>query len=251
METNSNVMDIVCPGSQKEIVPQTMSHTPVILVIEDEPQIRRFLRASLAEYSVLEAITGKDGLLEAATHMPAAVLLDLGLPDMDGLEVIRRLREWTQVPIIILSARGQENDKVAALDAGADDYLTKPFGVSELTARIRVAIRHAAQSESGSADAVFQAGELKVDIPRRTVHVAQKEIRLTPVEFKMLGLLIRHAGKVLTHRQIVKEVWGPAYSDESQNLRVVIHQLRHKIESEPARPRYLITEAGVGYRLRE
>ena len=223
---------------------------PTILVIEDEPQIRRFLRATLTEFTLLEAVTGKDGLTEAASHQPDIVLLDLGLPDLDGLEVIRRLREWTQVPIIILSARGQESDKVAALDAGADDYLTKPFGVPELTARVRVALRHASRTDSGEPLAVFENGDLKVDVANRRVQVAQKEVHLTPVEFKLMALLVKHSGKVLTHRQIVKEVWGPHYSDESPNLRVVIYQLRHKLEADPARPKYLTTEAGVGYRLK-
>ena len=230
-----------------------MSDTlPVILVIEDEPQIRRFLRATLGSqgYTLLEATNGQEGLTEAASHPPDIVLLDLGLPDMDGLEVLRRLREWTTVPIIIISARGQEHDKVAGLDSGADDYLTKPFGVAELMARVRVAMRHSNRTGAEQPDAVFITGELKVDLPRRLVHVAEKEIRLTPIEFKLLALLVKHAGKVLTHRQILKEVWGPNYAEESHYLRVFVHQLRHKLETDPARPRYLVTEAGVGYCLR-
>jgi two-component system KDP operon response regulator KdpE len=230
-----------------------MSDTqPTILIIEDEPQIRRFLRATLGSqgYTLLEATTAQEGLSEAASHPPDIVLLDLGLPDMDGLEVIARLREWTPVPIIIISARGQEHDKVAALDSGADDYLTKPFGVAELMARVRVAMRHANRTPTESADAVFRTGELEVDLAHRLVHVGEKEIRLTPIEFKLLALLVKHAGKVLTHRQILKEVWGPNYADESHYLRVFVHQLRHKVEADPARPKYLVTEAGVGYRLR-
>jgi two-component system KDP operon response regulator KdpE len=230
-----------------------MSDTlPVILVIEDEPQIRRFLRATLGSqgYTLLEATTGQEGLTEAASHPPDIVLLDLGLPDMDGLEVLRRLREWSTVPIIIISARGQEHDKVAGLDSGADDYLTKPFGVAELMARLRVAMRHSNRRPGELSDAVFITGELKVDLARRLVHAGEKEIRLTPIEFKLLALLVKHAGKVLTHRQILKEVWGPNYAEESHYLRVFVHQLRHKLETDPARPKYLITEAGVGYRLR-
>ncbi len=230
-----------------------MSDTaPVILVIEDEPQIRRFLRATLGSqgYTLLEATTAQEGLSEAASHPPDIVLLDLGLPDMDGLEVVQRLREWTTVPIIIISARGQEHDKVAGLDAGADDYLTKPFGVAELMARVRVAMRHANRTLNDGADSVFKTGDLEVDLAHRNVRVGEKEIRLTPIEFKLLGLLVKHAGKVLTHRQILKEVWGPNYAEESHYLRVFVHQLRHKLEADPAKPKYLVTEAGVGYRLR-
>ena len=225
---------------------------PVVLVIEDEPQIRRFLRATLGSqgYTLIEAVSGEEGLTEAASHPPDIVLLDLGLPGIDGLEVVRRLREWSAVPIIIISARGQEHDKVAGLDAGADDYLTKPFGVAELMARVRVAMRHSNRTLGDSADSVFVNGDLKVDLARRNVSVGEKEIRLTPIEFKLLALLVKHAGKVLTHRHILKEVWGPNYAEESHYLRVFVHQLRHKLETDPARPKYLVTEAGVGYRLR-
>jgi two-component system KDP operon response regulator KdpE len=177
-------------------------------------------------------------------------LLDLGLPDLDGMEVIQRLREWTRVPIIILSARGQETDKVAALDLGADDYLTKPFGVPELMARIRVALRHAARGSS-DADPVFVSDELKVDLVKREVLLSGKEIKLTPIEFKLLALLVKHAGKVVTQGQILKEVWGPGHDDQSHYLRVFVHQLRQKLEPVPAKPKFLITEAGVGYRLRQ
>ena len=223
-----------------------------ILIVEDEQPIRRFLRAALGneDYMLLEATTAQEGLSEAASHPPDIVLLDLGLPDMDGLEVIRRLREWTSVPIIIISARGQETDKVAALDAGADDYLTKPFGVSELLARIRVALRHGRRGDSAEETSIHQFGELKIDLSRREVKVAEKEIRLTPIEFKLLALLAKHAGKVLTHRQLLKDVWGPHYAEESNYLRVFVHQLRRKLEADPARPKYLVTDAGVGYRLR-
>jgi two-component system KDP operon response regulator KdpE len=222
-----------------------------VLVVEDEPQMARFLRTALVGngYDVVEAETGNKGLTEAATRSPEIVLLDLGLPDLDGLEVTRRLREWSKVPVIVLSARGQEKDKVAALDAGADDYLTKPFGVEELLARMRVALRRQLALEAGD-EPVFTLGTLRVDLEKRRVFVGDDEKRLTPTEYRLLTLLVRHAGKVLTHRQILKEVWGPPYVNETQYLRVYMGQLRHKLESEPARPRYLVTEPGVGYRLR-
>jgi two-component system KDP operon response regulator KdpE len=224
---------------------------PLILVIEDEPQIRRFLRAALTShgYRLIEAESGNDGIAQTTLHQPELILLDLGLPDMDGLEVTRRLREWSQVPIVVLSARGQEQDKVAALDMGADDYLTKPFGVAELLARMRVALRHSARVEPAEASPVFVTGSLRVDLLRRQVFVDNQEVHLTPIEYKLLAALVRHAGKVLTHRQLLQEVWGPAYSTESHYLRVYMGQLRHKLEADPARPRYLRTEPGVGYRL--
>jgi len=224
---------------------------PIIVLIEDEPQIRRFLRVTLAgqEYRLFEAVTGADGLVEAATRQPDVVIVDLGLPDMDGIEVIRRLREWTAVPIIVLSARGQEGDKVAALDAGADDYVSKPFGVGELLARIRVALRHAAGALRGGDDALFAVGDLRVDLARRHVFVGGQEVHLTPIEYKLLTTLVRHAGKVLTHGQLLKEVWGPSHGEEAHYLRVYMAQLRRKLEADPTRPRYLLTEPGVGYRL--
>jgi two-component system KDP operon response regulator KdpE len=225
---------------------------PLILVIEDEPQIRRFLRAGLsgdgAEYRILEADTGRVGLTHATTQPPDAVILDLGLPDMDGLEVTRRLREWSSVPIIVLSARGQEKDKIAALDLGADDYLTKPFGIAELRARLRVALRHAARTAGGAAPALVVGG-LKVDLAARRVHLDGAEIHLTPIEYKLLATLAKHPGKVLTHSFLLKEVWGPANERESHYLRVFMANLRRKLEENPARPRYLLTEQGVGYRL--
>jgi two-component system KDP operon response regulator KdpE len=226
-------------------------HEPLILAIEDEQPIRRFLRTALTNhgYRFAEAATAQDGLVEATTRPPDLVILDLGLPDLDGLEVIRQLREWTALPIIILSARGQESDKISALDAGADDYLTKPFGVGELLARIRVLLRHAAQVGEKE-EPLFTTGDLKVDLVKRQVYVGDKEIHLTPIESKLLTTLIRYAGKVVTHRQLLKEVWGPAYAEESQYLRVYMTQLRHKLEADPARPRYLTTELGVGYRLK-
>jgi two-component system KDP operon response regulator KdpE len=225
---------------------------PLILVIEDEPQMRRFLRAALGaqDYRLVEATTARDGLAQAASRNPDIVLLDLGLPDRDGLEVTRELRQWSAAPIIVLSARHREPDKVEALDLGADDYLTKPFGVEELLARIRVALRHAAQPVGGSPEPVFEAGDLRVDLARREVRRGGQEVHLTPTEYKLLTLLIRHAGKVLTHRQLLKEVWGVSYADQSHYVRVYMAQLRQKLENDPARPRLLITEPGVGYRLR-
>jgi two-component system KDP operon response regulator KdpE len=227
------------------------AHQPLILVIDDEPPIRRFLRATLTNhgYDLVEAADGQAGLAQVLAHRPEIVLLDLGLPDIDGLEVTRRLREWTNVPIIVLSARGQERDKVAALEAGADDYLTKPFGVAELMARMQVALRHAARLAQPSADPIFAVGELRVDLARRQVFVDAAEVHLTPTEYKLLATLIRHAGKVVTQRQLLKEVWGAAYTTEAHYLRVYMGQLRHKLEADPARPRYLMTEPGVGYRL--
>jgi len=223
---------------------------PVILLIEDEAQMRRFLRASLshAGYQLIETETAEQGLVQAAAQNPDLVLLDLGLPDLDGLVVTERLRQWAKMPIIVISARGQEQDKIKALDAGADDYLTKPFGVGELLARIRVALRHAAKTAEG--DAQFLLGELKVDLVRRQVLLREVEVHLTPIEYRLLTTLIKHAGRVLTHRQLLREVWGPNASDQTQYLRVYMGQLRHKLERDPSRPQYLLTEPGVGYRLR-
>lgn len=228
------------------------SQGPILLVIEDEPQMLRFLRASLSThgYRLVEATTAADGLAQAATRSPDIVLLDLGLPDMDGLEVTRRLREWSRTPIIVLSARGQDEDKINALDAGADDYLTKPFSVGELLARIRVALRHVATSTSGGQEPVFSVGELRVDLAKREVLVGADEVHLTPTEYKLLTTLIKYAGKVVTHRQLLTEVWGPAYVEHTQYLRVFMGQLRQKLEPDPAKPRYLINEPGVGYRLK-
>jgi two-component system KDP operon response regulator KdpE len=226
---------------------------PVVVLIEDEPQIRRFLRVTLEGqgYRLFEAATGSDGLLEAATRQPEVVIVDLGLPDMDGLDVIRRLRDWTTVPIIVLSARGREEDKVSALDAGADDYVSKPFGAQELLARIRVALRHAAGARRGGDEATVALDELVVDLAKRRVTVAGADVHLTPIEYRLLITLVRHAGKVLTHRQLLKEVWGPSHTEQAHYLRVYMAQLRHKLERDPARPRYLLTEPGVGYRFAE
>ncbi len=223
----------------------------MVLLIEDEPQMRRFLRAALENesYHLVEATTVRDGLAQAAGRNPDLILLDLGLPDGDGIDLTRRIREWARMPIVVISARGQERDKVAALDAGADDYLTKPFGVSELLARMRVALRHAARAAGQPDDPVFAVGELRVDLEHRQVFVDEREVHLTPTEYKLLTTLVRHAGKVLTHRHLLKEVWGPNAVEHSHYVRVYMTQLRHKLEADPARPRYLLTEAGVGYRL--
>jgi two-component system KDP operon response regulator KdpE len=231
-----------------------VSETPYrVLVIEDDAAMRRFLRASLAAagYRVEEAETGGEGLQMAPLQPPDVVLVDLGLPDMDGLDVIRNLRTWSQMPIVVVSARGQEREKVVALDTGADDYLTKPFSVGELLARLRVALRHAARLAAGGEEeaAQFTVADLKVDLAARRVFVADKEVRLTPLEYRLLAALVRHAGKVLTHRFLLEEVWGPPYVEDSHNLRVFMANLRRKIEADPARPRYLLTEQGVGYRL--
>ena len=222
-----------------------------ILVIDDERPIRRFLNASLSgQFTILEAATGAEALSMTVSGRPDIIILDLGLPDMDGLEVTRRLREWTQTPIIVISVRDQEETKIAALDAGADDYLTKPFGVGELLARMRVALRHAQQATDANEEPIFEIGDLKVDLARRLVTVADEEVHLTPIEYNLLKVLVQHAGKVVTQTQLLKEVWGPAYSAESHYLRVYMSQLRRKIEVDPARPRYLLTEPGVGYRLK-
>ena len=221
-----------------------------LLVIDDELAIRRFLHASFPDgsFELIEAETGKDGIGKVATNAPDVVLLDLGLPDMDGIEVAREIRTWSEVPIIVLSARHQENDKIRALDAGADDYLTKPFSVGELLARVRVALRHS-QRGTQEGPPVFEYDGLKVDLAAHRVWSKGEEVHLTPNEFNLLAVLVRHAGKVVTHRQLLREVWGEAYADELQYLRVYAGQLRHKLEVNPAKPRLLLTEPGVGYRL--
>ena len=223
-----------------------------VLLIEDEPPIRLFLRAVLMAngYQVIEAATAAAGLTQAAMRLPEIILLDLGLPDLDGLEVTRQLREWASMPIIVLSARGRESDKIAALDAGADDYLTKPFSVGELLARLRVALRHAVHTMQEPGVPVFTVGQLQVDLARRQVSVAAQPVHLTPIEYKLLTTLIRYAGKVVTHRQLLQEVWGERITHNAHYLWVCMSQLRHKLEAEPARPRYLLTELGVGYRLK-
>jgi two-component system KDP operon response regulator KdpE len=224
----------------------------LVLVVEDEPQMQRFLRASLTSHGfrVLEAASGASAIVEATTHNPNLVLLDLGLPDVDGIDLTRRLREWSRVPIIVISARGREEDKVEALDAGADDYLTKPFGVNELLARIRVAFRHAEQATSERSTPIIEIGGLHLDLDKREVTVDGKEVHLTPIEYKLLVLLAKNAGKVLTHRQILKEVWGPAYAGQSHYVRVRMAELRRKIETDAGRPKLFVTEPGVGYRIK-
>jgi two-component system KDP operon response regulator KdpE len=228
-----------------------MSNSATIIIVEDEAQIRRFLRTTLASegYQVFEAETGKQGLTEAATRKPDLIILDLGLPDMDGVEVVKGVRSWSSVPIVILSARSQESDKISALDAGADDYLVKPFGVGELLARIRVALRHVSTLANGEEEGIFSVGELMVDMIHRRITVSGTEVHLTPIEYRLLTVLVKHAGKVLTHQLLLKEVWGPNYVERAHYLRIYMGTLRHKLEKDPARPRFLVTEVGVGYRL--
>ena len=225
---------------------------PLVLVIEDEPQMLRFLRPALEGhgYRMIEATSGREGLTEAATRSPDVVLLDLGLPDLDGLAVTTRLREWSRTPIVVISARGREEDKVAALDAGADDYVTKPFSVPELLARLRVALRHAARGD-GDGSPRFTVGDLSIDLEKRRVTRAGEPVHLTPIEYRLLADLARHPGRVLTHSHLLKQVWGPASAQQSHYLRVYMAQLRRKLEEDPARPRILLTELGVGYRMRE
>ena len=225
----------------------------VVLLIEDDVSMRRFLRTALRAHAwrVIEAATAREGLAQAAGRNPDVSLLDLGLPDGDGLDVAPRLRRSTRAPIIVISARGREQDKVAALDLGADDYLTKPFGVPELLARMRVALRHASRPADAPEAPVFEAGQVRVDLVRRRVYRAGDEIHLTPTEYRLLATMIRHAGRVATHRQLLEEVWGANYVGQTHYLRVYMAQLRHKLEPDPARPRLLATEPGVGYRLRE
>jgi two-component system, OmpR family, KDP operon response regulator KdpE len=223
----------------------------IIVVIEDDPQICRFLRTSLSAngFSIFEANTGEQGLVEIATRKPELVILDLGLPRLDGFAVIHKVREWSNVPIIVLSARSQELDKITALDAGADDYLTKPFSIGELLARIRVSIRHAAQFKLDSTETVFCEGDLRVDLARRLVTIGTREVHLTPIEYRLLSALIHHAGKVMTHRQLLLHVWGPSYVEHDHYVRIYMGQLRQKLEADSTQPRYLLTETGVGYRL--
>lgn len=225
---------------------------PVVVVIEDDPQMRRFLRTGLGSqgFQVFEAETGRQGLTEAGIRKPDLIILDLGLPDLDGVDIVRAVRGWTSLPIIVLSARHAEWDKIEALDAGADDYLTKPFGLGELLARIRVALRHAAMSSEAGQGESFSTGNLKVDLQKRLVYLGEEEVHLTPIQYRLLAVLAKHAGKVLTHRQILKEVWGPAYVDNAHYLRIYMSQLRQKLETDPTQPRYLLTESGVGYRLK-
>jgi two-component system KDP operon response regulator KdpE len=221
---------------------------PKVLIVEDESQIRRFVRAALESdgWTVFEAGAGREGLVEAGARKPELVILDLGLPDMDGIDFIRDLRGWSATPVLILSARSTEPDKVAALDAGADDYLTKPFGVAELLARVRALRRR--QALGGESSPVAAFGDVEVDLARRTVARAGRPVHLTPIEYRLLALLIANTGKVLTHRHLLREVWGPGYVESNHYLRVYVGHLRQKLEDDPARPRFLLTETGVGYR---
>jgi two-component system KDP operon response regulator KdpE len=226
--------------------------SPVIVVIEDDPAIRLFLRTGLGAhgFKVFEANRGRQGIIEAGIRKPDLIVLDLGLPDMDGVDVIKTIREWSGMPIIILSARNTEQHKIDALDAGADDYLTKPFGLGELLARIRVAMRHSINSPAQDQSGVFTTGALKVDLLKRQVFVGDREVHLTLIQYRLLSVLIKNAGKVLTHQYLLKEVWGPSYRDNSHYLRIYMSQLRQKLETDPTQPQYLLTESGVGYRLR-
>jgi two-component system, OmpR family, KDP operon response regulator KdpE len=227
---------------------------PLIAIVEDEAPIRRFLRASLTVegFRVIEAVTGKEGLRRITQQIPALALLDLGLPDLDGTEIIRQVREWSPMPIVVISARGEEHAKIAALDAGADDYLTKPFGVGELLARIRVALRHAARTTAdASADSTVSTGDVCIDLTGRVVTKGGSEVKLTKIEFDLLATLARNVGKVVTHRQLLKDVWGPHAVHEPHYVRVFMANLRKKLEDNPSRPTMLITEQGVGYRLRD
>jgi len=226
--------------------------SPVIVVIEDDPAIRLFLRTGLSAhgFKVFEADRGKQGIIEAGVRKPDLIILDLGLPDMDGVDVIKTIREWSTMPIIILSARSNEQNKIDALDAGADDYLTKPFGLGELLARIRVSMRHSVSCPEQDQNGVFTSGALKVDLLKRQVFVGDREVHLTPIQYRLLSVLIKNAGKVLTHQSLLKEVWGPSYKDNSHYLRIYMSQLRQKLEKDPAQPQYLLTESGIGYRLK-
>jgi len=226
--------------------------SPLLMLIEDDPPFRLLLTTTLENqgYSVLAVESGREGLHAARNRRPGLLILDLGLPDLDGQEVILRLRKWSDLPIIVLSARNQENDITLALDNGADDYLTKPFNTAELLSRIKALLRRVAKLPEGDPE-VFQTGELKIELGKRRVFVAEREIHLTPLEFSLLSALVRNAGFVVTHRQLLEKVWGASYIEHSHYLRIYMGQLRHKLEADPARPRYLLTEAGVGYRLNE
>ena len=227
-----------------------MRNEPLVMIVDDEGSIRTFLRIALAKqgYRVLEVADGRGALSMGASHMPDLVILDLGLPDIDGIDVLRTIREWYGAPIIILSARGKDHDKIAALDAGADDYLSKPFSVGELLARVRVAFRHAASTD-GAVRSDMRVGDLWIDTVRRRATIGSDDLHLTPTEYKLLVYLAENAGRVLTHSSILRRVWGPTRENETQYLRVFVANLRRKIEAEPANPRYLLTELGVGYRL--
>lgn len=225
---------------------------PLVLIIDDETQMMKFVRLALSSrgYRVVEAVSAGEGILQATAYTPDVVLLDLGLPDKDGIEVVKAIREWSTMPILVISARGQEDAKVTALDEGADDYITKPFGASELVARIRVALRHAALMRETSTAAVNIGGDITVDLAKRVVAKRGQEVHLTQMEYKLLVVLVKHAGMVLTHRHLLGQVWGPGHSEQVHYLRVYMTQLRHKLEQNPAQPKHLLTELGVGYRLK-
>jgi two-component system KDP operon response regulator KdpE len=224
----------------------------LVLVIDDELPILRSLRNALSglPYRLLESANGREGLIKASSHNPDLILLDLGLPDLDGLEVLRRLREWSAVPVIIISARGQEQDKIKGLNSGADDYLTKPFSVGELLARMNACLRRSALAGKEADEPVFSTGDLRVDLVKRLVYIKEAEVKLTPIEYRLLTEFVRHAGKVLTHRHLLKEVWNVQDEEQAQYVRGFVHQLRRKLEADPARPRHILTESGVGYRLK-
>ena len=225
---------------------------PVIIVIEDDPSIRRFLHTSLSthNFKVFEVDTGKKGIVELGVRKPDVLILDLGLPDMDGVDIIKSIRSWSTVPIIILSARSDEQQKIQAFEAGADDYLTKPFGFGELLARIRVALRHSMRPYEQSQNDIFITGNLKFDAVNRVVCIDDQEVHLTPIQYRLLMVLVKNAGKVLTQQQILKEVWGPSYKENAHYLRIYMSQLRQKLEADPAQPKLLLTESGIGYRLK-
>ncbi len=225
--------------------------TPVVLLVEDDRHIRRFLRTSLETegWRVFEAETLRQGVVDAATRKPDLVIADLGLPDGDGVDLIRQVRTWSRVPVIVLSARSDEDDKVRALDAGADDYIEKPFGVSELLARVRANMRRQHTLRDGGESTTVMLGDVEIDLPARVVKKAGAVVHLTPIEFRLLGVLVANAGRVLTHRHLLREVWGPSHVDDNHYLRVFMASLRHKLESDPAQPKMLLTETGVGYRL--
>jgi len=239
------------PASDRDAGPPR-ALMPLVLVVEDDRRMRRYLQSTLRDhrFRVVDAETGSEALRQASGHNPDLVVLDLVLPDLDGIQVTTRLREWTPAPILILSAHDQEQDKIAALDAGANDFLTKPFATGELLARMRVWLRHTQRAGADSLGSVLEVGDLRIDLERRLAFVAGREVRLTPTQYKLLAVMMRNAGKVLTHEQILFMVWGPAYTKETQYLRVYMNKLRQKLETDPARPRYFVTEPGVGYRLR-
>jgi two-component system KDP operon response regulator KdpE len=228
-----------------------MTSTATIILIEDELQIQRFVQTALedAGFTVYSTDSGKQGVIDSGTRKPDAIILDLGLPDMDGIDVIRQVRSWSNVPILVLSARTQEAQKVSALDAGADDYLTKPFGTAELLARMRAQLRRHTRAGTSKQESIFTMGDIQVDLANRQVQRGDVPISLTPIEFRLLATLIRYAGRVVTQRQLLKEVWGPSHIESSHYVRIYMGHLRHKLETDPAQPRYLLTETGVGYRL--